>query len=172
MPRSPRVSRSSQRPVTSVLTRAVDWWAACQSLIVTGATAVDDARMPFSNYGRCLDLFAPGRGVLSAYAGSDEDRATLSGTSMASAHIAGAAALVLQHSPEVSPAQVAGAIIGSATAGVIRKAGPASRTGSCTPRPRRDRAAHDLCGGTGLRDARFENGPAIPRRSRFVRTAS
>ena len=95
-------------------------------LIVTGATAADDARMPFSNYGRCLDLFAPGGGVLSAYAGSDEDRATLSGTSMASAHIAGAAALYLQHSPEASPAQVAGAIIGTATAGVIQKAGPAS----------------------------------------------
>jgi phosphatidylserine/phosphatidylglycerophosphate/cardiolipin synthase-like enzyme len=92
-------------------------------LIVTGASGADDARMPFSNHGRCLDLFAPGGIILSAYAGSDDDRTTLSGTSMASPHVAGAAALYLQHSPEASPARVALAITGGATAGVILDAG-------------------------------------------------
>lgn len=63
--------------------------AAAENAITVGASTISDARAYFSNYGKCVDIFAPGLNILSTYIGSDTATATLSGTSMASPHIAG-----------------------------------------------------------------------------------
>ncbi|MFE0024858.1 S8 family peptidase [Amycolatopsis sp. NPDC059021] len=78
-----------------------------------------DARSYFSNYGSCVDLFAPGESITSAYNGSDTDSADLSGTSMATPHVSGAAALVLSRTPTLTPAQVATALVNDSTKNVI-----------------------------------------------------
>lgn len=83
--------------------------------LTVGATTNTDARATFSNYGSCVDLFAPGQSIASAYYTSNTSTATLSGTSMAAPHVAGAAALYLQVNPGASPSQVASALIGNAT---------------------------------------------------------
>ena len=57
--------------------------------ITVGATQIDDARVYFSNWGGCVDVFGPGHQILSAYYRSDDDYVTLSGTSMACPHVAG-----------------------------------------------------------------------------------
>jgi len=83
--------------------------------INVAASAVDDSRAGFSNYGSCVDLFAPGSGILSAADTGDTDSTIMSGTSMAAPHVAGVAALYLEQNPTASPAQVKSAILGNAT---------------------------------------------------------
>ena len=97
-----------------------------EALTVGATDPGDDARAFFSNVGTCLDLFAPGIGILSAFNSSDVASATFSGTSMATPHVTGAAALYLQVSPNATPDDVAAAITGNATSGVIGDAGDAS----------------------------------------------
>lgn len=63
--------------------------ASAENAITVGASTISDARAYFSNYGKCVDIFAPGLNVLSTYIGSNSATATLSGTSMASPHICG-----------------------------------------------------------------------------------
>jgi subtilisin family serine protease len=87
--------------------------------IVVGASDYGDARTAISNYGTCVDLFAPGAGVLSSWGTGDTDVGWRSGTSQASPHVAGAAALYLERKSNASPQDVAAAILGSATAGAI-----------------------------------------------------
>jgi subtilisin family serine protease len=91
--------------------------------ITVGATTSSDARASYSNIGSCLDLFAPGSGVLSAYHTSPTATATMNGTSMASPHVAGVVAVLLSMNDSLSTAEVASAITGTATAGVVGSAG-------------------------------------------------
>ncbi len=87
--------------------------------ITVGATTSSDARASYSNYGSCLDLFAPGSSITSAWYTSDTATNTISGTSMATPHVAGVGALYLQNNPSASPSTVRNAIVGSATSGVL-----------------------------------------------------
>jgi subtilisin family serine protease len=94
--------------------------------ITVGSTTSSDARSSFSNYGSCLDIFAPGSSITSAWHTSDTATNTISGTSMASPHVAGVAALYLQGNPTATPATVRDAIVNSATTGVVTSAGSGS----------------------------------------------
>gem|GEM_PF-827023 len=94
--------------------------------ITVGAIDNTDRRAFFSNYGACLDIFAPGVGILSAYHTGDAAAITLSGTSMASPHAAGAVALYLQGAPSSTPADVASALENAAIPGAISDPGTAS----------------------------------------------
>jgi subtilisin family serine protease len=81
--------------------------------ITVGSTRRNDVVSGFSNIGACLDLFAPGDTITSAWLGGSTS--TISGTSMATPHVAGTAALYLQGSPSASPATVGSAIVSNAT---------------------------------------------------------
>ena len=90
-------------------------WDACSyspasapSAITVGATDSSDVRAGFSNWGSCLDIFAPGVNILSSLPGGSQ--APWSGTSMASPHVAGAAALILGNDPTATPSEVQAAI--------------------------------------------------------------
>ncbi len=91
--------------------------------ITVGATTSTDARASYSNYGNCLDLFAPGSSITSAWINNDSSTSTISGTSMATPHVAGVAALYLQSNPAASPATVRNAIVANATSGKVTNAG-------------------------------------------------
>ncbi|MEV2217153.1 S8 family peptidase [Streptomyces sp. NPDC050997] len=93
--------------------------AAVKEAITVGATDTKDAKPGFSNYGSVLDLFAPGVSITSASYASDTGRVTYSGTSMASPHAAGAAALYLAEHRRATPAQVGKALVGAATSGKV-----------------------------------------------------
>ncbi len=94
--------------------------------ITVGATSSTDARASFSNFGSCLDVFAPGVNVVSASNTSDTGSVSMQGTSMAAPHVAGVAALFLQGSPGSTPAQVASALVNNATTGKVTSAGTGS----------------------------------------------
>jgi hypothetical protein len=83
--------------------------------ITVGATTSTDARSSFSNYGTCVDIFAPGSSITSSWYSSNTATNTISGTSMATPHVAGASALYLQGNPSASPATVAAALINNST---------------------------------------------------------
>jgi subtilisin family serine protease len=87
--------------------------------ITVGATDASDVFASFSNYGACVDLEAPGVSILSASYSSTTGSARMSGTSMATPHVAGAAALYLKTNPTATPAQVSAALVGAALGGVV-----------------------------------------------------
>jgi subtilisin family serine protease len=97
--------------------------ASAPQALTVAATDARDRRASFSNVGSCVDLFAPGVNVSSAWVGSDGATKTMSGTSMASPHVAGAAALYLSANPAASPAEVMRAILSGATRDVVADAG-------------------------------------------------
>ncbi|KAF8645749.1 hypothetical protein AX16_007616 [Volvariella volvacea WC 439] len=78
--------------------------ARAPSAITVGATTIADARASFSNYGAVVDIFAPGNAVISSYIGSTSATASLSGTSMASPHVAGLVAYFISKDGNQSPA--------------------------------------------------------------------
>jgi subtilisin family serine protease len=87
--------------------------------LTVGATFWTDAKAGYSNSGSCVDLFAPGSFINSDWNASDTATAQLSGTSMATPHVAAAAALYLETHPSASPATVAAALLGTATQGRV-----------------------------------------------------
>lgn len=93
------------------------------SAITVGATTSTDARASYSNYGSCLDLFAPGSSITSSWNSSSTATNTISGTSMATPHVAGVAALYLEAHPGATPLAVRNAIVGGATPNKVTSAG-------------------------------------------------
>jgi hypothetical protein len=91
-----------------------------------GATTSTDARASFSNFGTCLDIFAPGNSITSAWNTSDTATNTISGTSMASPHVAGAIALYLQTNPGASPSTVTQALVANSTLNRVTNPGTGS----------------------------------------------
>lgn len=83
--------------------------------ITVGATDDKDAKATFSNWGKCVDLFAPGVDIESVGITSPGATAKMSGTSMASPHVAGGIALYLSAHPDAKPADVATALLGAST---------------------------------------------------------
>lgn len=108
--------------------------ASAASAITVGSTgegagvppALTDTRSGFSNWGGCLDLFAPGRSIVSTWWTSPVATATLSGTSMASPHVAGVAARRRQTQPLWTPLAIRNNIVANATAGVVLNPGVGS----------------------------------------------
>ncbi|MGW2401599.1 S8 family peptidase [Kitasatospora sp. NPDC001664] len=94
-------------------------------VITVNASDESDNRASFSNYGSCTDIFAPGNNVVSLGLNSGSS-ATMSGTSMASPHVAGAAALYLAANPTATPKAVRDALVAGATDGVVKNAGSGS----------------------------------------------
>lgn len=94
--------------------------------ITVGATDSTDTRASYSNYGTCLDLFAPGSAITSAYYTSNTASATMSGTSMASPHVAGVAVLALSANPAASTAAVARFVLDNASPNKVSTAGTGS----------------------------------------------
>ena len=102
--------------------------AAAENAITVGASALDDSRAYFSNYGKCNDIFAPGLSIISTWIGSKYAVNTISGTSMASPHIAGLLAYYLSLQPsadsayavaEITPKKMKENILSIATVGAL-----------------------------------------------------
>jgi subtilisin family serine protease len=94
--------------------------------ITVAATEMNDAKASFSNFGSCLDIWAPGSQIVSAGISSDTSTATMSGTSMAAPHVTGAAALYLADHPSATPQQVRDALVNSATPNKVTSPGSGS----------------------------------------------
>ncbi len=96
------------------------------SALTVGATTKGDARASYSNYGTCVDLFAPGSSITSAWNTSSNATNTISGTSMASPHVTGAAALAVQANPGATPTAIGWFLVSSATPNRIGSVGSGS----------------------------------------------
>ncbi|MFJ6572874.1 S8 family peptidase [Streptomyces sp. NPDC091292] len=94
--------------------------------ITVGATGSNDAKASWSNFGTSLDLFAPGVSITAGWNTSDTATNTISGTSMATPHVAGAAAVYLAGHTTATPAQVGTALVNGATTGVVTSPGTGS----------------------------------------------
>jgi subtilisin family serine protease len=93
--------------------------ASAPNAITVGATASDDSRAFYSNFGACIDIFAPGSSIISAGISSTTATAQMSGTSMASPHVAGVAAIILGNAKGLSPAQVDARLTADASVGIV-----------------------------------------------------
>ncbi|MEU3748944.1 MULTISPECIES: S8 family peptidase [Streptomyces] len=94
--------------------------------ITVGATSNTDAKASWSNYGSVLDLFAPGVSITAGWHTSDTATNTISGTSMATPHVAGAAAVYLAGQTSATPAQVATALVNGSTPNKVTSPGSGS----------------------------------------------
>jgi len=108
--------------------------ASTPTAITVGATTIDsvsgvetDVRSSFSNWGTCVSIMAPGELIRSAWIGSNTATRTISGTSMASPHVCGVAALYLGSNPTATPAAVKAALLSSSQNGLVNMA----CTGTC-----------------------------------------
>lgn len=117
------INKSVQAGVTYVVAAGNSNTDACTTsparlpqVITVGSTSSDDTRSSFSNFGKCLDLFAPGTDILSSWFTAKSATKTISGTSMATPHVAGVAAVFLSKNPNALPSEVSEKI----TAGALR----------------------------------------------------
>jgi subtilisin family serine protease len=94
--------------------------------ITVGATTSTDAKASYSNYGSVVDLFAPGSSITSAWGTGDTATNTINGTSMATPHVTGAAAVYLAGHTSATPAQVSSALVAGASTGVVTSPGSGS----------------------------------------------
>ncbi|AEB47955.1 MULTISPECIES: S8 family serine peptidase [Micromonospora] len=120
------VKRSIASGITYSLAAGNSMMDACKTsparvpdAITVGATDRVDMRAWFSNYGKCLDVFAPGVSIVSARHDSNTGSVGYSGTSMAAPHVAGAAALLLHANPTWKPKQVRDRIVTTGVAGAV-----------------------------------------------------
>jgi aqualysin 1 len=127
------IQTATQSGVTVVVAAGNQTTDACSYSPASAATALTvaatnntDAQASFSNFGRCVDLYAPGQSIRSDHSATDTTWASYSGTSQASPHVAGTAALYLQGHPAAAPAEVAQAILASATSGTLSALGNGS----------------------------------------------
>jgi subtilisin family serine protease len=96
------------------------------SAITVAATNSSDQRASFSNFGSCVDLFAPGASIQSAWINSNTDSRSLSGTSMAAPHVAGHVAQILQAKPTLTTAEVTQQLLANTTLNIVKSAGTGS----------------------------------------------
>jgi len=121
------VDLATQSGVTVVVAAGNENDDACQyspafvpNAITVGATTYWNSRASYSNYGTCLDIFAPGSSIVSAWITSPSSAQILSGTSMACPHVSGGAALLLGTNPSWTPAQVSAGLKSTAQNGIIQ----------------------------------------------------
>lgn len=99
---------------------------AAPDALTVGGSDLADMQAGWSNFGPCVDLYAPGAAITSDYFVTDTSTQILSGTSMATPHVSGAAALYLSVYPNATPMQVASAILRTATSGALTNLGEGS----------------------------------------------
>lgn len=98
--------------------------AASEKAITVGASTIEDERAYFSNYGKCVDVFGPGMDIQSVWIGSKSATNTISGTSMASPHVAGLAAYYVSLAPEnvtITPKYIKDRVIELSTKDMLEK---------------------------------------------------
>jgi subtilisin family serine protease len=129
--------------------------------LTVASSTMTDQRSGFSNIGNCIDIFAPGSAIVSAWITSNTASNTLNGTSMAAPHVSGVAALRLDVQPSQTPAQVNTAIINSATTNRI------SNPGSGTP----NRLLFSGSGSSSSSSSSSSSGGSCPASGTFVTSA-
>jgi subtilisin family serine protease len=129
-------ARLSDSGVTVVVAAGNDDADACNysparadSVLAVAASNTSDYRAAFSNYGPCVDLFAPGMYIESASIATISSISSSGGTSSSAALVAGAAALILGENPGLTSAQVRDRLVSSSTPGAISNPGPGTNAG-------------------------------------------